>query len=67
MKVIVSLLISYNIIFIPLQYAYRIPFSPGLIFVDVLTMLVYIIDLGFRIKSLFLLYERKGNIPESGN
>lgn len=62
------LLISvYNMIFIPLQFGYRIPFRGKYLVLELVTILLYGMDIFFRLRHIKLLYMAGGNIPESTN
>ncbi|CAI2367549.1 unnamed protein product [Moneuplotes crassus] len=68
-EVIVLLFVLYNLIFIPLQGAYRIEYSPALIVMEIFTIIVY----SFEIYMLFLkhkelkieIHDQENNIEES--
>lgn len=65
MKVLVLIIIIYNIIFIPLQMAFRIKYTSILVVMEVLTVLIYGLDIYFRVKNLRALNKARGNLPES--
>jgi hypothetical protein len=44
-RTIILLLVLYNLIFIPLQAAYKIEYNPGYIIMEVLTLIFYAIDI----------------------
>jgi CRP-like cAMP-binding protein len=52
MKYTILGLIIYNLVFIPLQLAFRIEFSTPLVLVEVLTVVVYSLDIYFRLRNL---------------
>jgi hypothetical protein len=44
-KIIIFFLVMYNLVFIPIQTAYRIEYGPGYMTMEVLTLLFYAIDI----------------------
>lgn len=60
MKNSVLLVSLYNIIFIPLQFAYRIDFEGILLILEVFTVIIYCFDVFYRVKSLRILNNPKG-------
>ena len=48
-QVINMLLVFYNLIFIPLQFGYRIKFEGFIMALEILTILMYSMEVGLRI------------------
>ncbi len=46
-EVILLLILNYNIWLIPIQYAFQLPFDGFLLTIEILTILVYLGDIGF--------------------
>jgi hypothetical protein len=46
-EVIVLIVITWNIWFIPLQFSFKIPFTGVYLAFEIITMLVYLADIGF--------------------
>lgn len=65
MRYIILLLIAYNIVFIPLQLAFRFEYQVIFIIMEVITVLLYGVDIFFRIRNLRQLKEARGNLPYS--
>ena len=57
----------YNIIFIPLQFGYRIPFHGVYLVLEVFTVILYLLDIFYRVKNLRMLEKAGGNLPQSEN
>lgn len=57
----------YNIIFIPLQFGYRIPFHGVYLVLEVFTVILYLLDIFYRVKNLGMLKKAGGNLPQSEN
>ncbi len=55
----------YNIVFIPLQFGFSIAFNHWYLFMEILTLIVYTIDIGFIIRQFLLLRKQKKllNLP----
>jgi hypothetical protein len=67
MKLWILLIVIYNLIFIPLQFGYRIPFKGIYLVMEILTWLLYIFDIIYRSKNLKELINAGGNLPQSEN
>ena len=65
MKRIILIVICYNIVFIPLQFAYRLEYTTFYILMEIITVVSYTLDIYHRIKNLIQLNKMKGNLPES--
>jgi hypothetical protein len=52
-------LVFYNIVFIPLQFAFRIPFKGAYLALEILTIMFYGCEIGLRIFSLLRLKKLK--------
>ena len=62
------LLVSiYNILFIPLQFGYRIKFDGLFLVMELFTIILYCFDIKFRMQNLKLLQSVGGNLPDSEN
>lgn len=46
-EAVVLLILNYNIWFIPIQYSFQLPFDGYLLTLEILTILVYLADIGF--------------------
>lgn len=46
-EIMILLVITWNIWFIPLQFSYKIPFEGIFLVMEIITILVYLIDIGF--------------------
>ena len=57
----------YNLIFIPIQFGYRIKFEGIYLLLEAFTIVIYIADIFYRTKNLWLLQETGGNIVNSEN
>jgi hypothetical protein len=57
----------YNIIFIPIQFGYRIKFDGLFLMMEIFTIILYGFDVKFRLTNLRLLESVGGNLPESDN
>lgn len=55
MRYLVLVLISYNIVFIPLQMAFRFDYQVIFVIMEVITVVVYGADLFLRIRNLRML------------
>ena len=42
----------YNLYFIPLQFGYRIPFKGGVLALEVLTIIFYLLEIALRLFTL---------------
>lgn len=60
-------IVMYNIIFIPLQFGYRIPFHGVYLVLEVFTVILYLLDIFYRVKNLGMLKKAGGNLPQSEN
>ena len=60
-------IVMYNIIFIPLQFGYRIPFHGVYLVLEVFTVVLYLLDIFYRVKNLRMLEKAGGNLPQSEN
>jgi len=67
MKWSILLIVIYNIIFIPLQFAYRIEFTGIFAFLETVTILLYLLDIFFRCRNWRLLRKAGGNLISSSN
>jgi hypothetical protein len=56
-------IVMYNIIFIPLQFGYRIPFHGVYLVLEVSTVILYLLDIFYRVKNLRMLEKVGGNLP----
>jgi len=57
----------YNIVFIPLQFAFLIPFEGFYFVFEILTIFTYSLDIVFRSRNIFLLVRSSGVLPTSSN
>ena len=67
MKWSILLVSIYNILFIPLQFGYRINFEGPFLMMELFTIILYCFDIKFRMQNLKLLQSVGGNLPESEN
>lgn len=65
MRWIILLLSIYNVIFIPLQFAYRIDFHGVYLFLEIMTIFFYLVDIVYRFQNLRQLQDLNGNIADS--
>lgn len=49
---VILLIITYNIGFIPLQFSYKLEFSPVFIVMEVTTIVVYLLDIAFKFHTI---------------
>ena len=63
MKAAILTIVIYNLIFIPLQFGYRIKFRGIYLVMEILTMFLYIFDIIYRSKNLKELITAGGNLP----
>lgn len=52
-------LVFYNLYFIPLQFAYRIPFKGGILALEILTIVFYLAEISLRFLTLIRLRRLK--------
>ena len=55
-------MVLYNLVFIPLQFGYRIPFNGIYLLLEVFTILLYGADIYFRVLNIRMLLSAQGNI-----
>ena len=67
MKFLVFCVIMYNIVFIPLQFAYDISFKWPFWFLEILSIAVYIADFILRFRNLRMLILTNGKMEHSSN
>jgi len=67
MKVAVFALVLYNVVFIPLQFAYRISYNAARVCAEILTITFYSIDIVLRIINYKQLVKTSGTMPLSSN
>ena len=48
-KRVLQLFVVYNLVFIPLQFAFNIKFKPIYLVMEVLTILVYLMEIAIRV------------------
>jgi hypothetical protein len=63
MKAAILVIVIYNLIFIPLQFGYRIQFKGIYLIMEVFTMVMYAFDIFYRVKNLNELVKAGGNLP----
>jgi hypothetical protein len=61
----VLLIAVYNVIFIPLQFAYRIKFDNGILMMEIFTLILYALDIYFRVQNIRQLEQVGGNLQDS--
>jgi len=65
MKWSILIVSIYNLIFTPLQFAYRIGFKGPYFIMEVCTVVLYVFDIYYRKRNLNYLKMAGGNIPDS--
>lgn len=55
------MLVFYNFIFIPLQFGFRIPFKGPILALEIITILLYLTEIGLRVYTLIRLQRLKSS------
>lgn len=50
-----TMLVFYNMIFIPLQFGFRIPFKGLILALEIITILLYLTEIGLRVHTIMRL------------
>lgn len=61
----ILILVSYNVVFIPIQFGYRIKFDGFVLAMEILTIIFYILDIKFRVQNIQLYSRGVGFVHES--
>jgi len=67
MKYSILIISVYNLIFTPLQFAYRIDYKGIYLMMELFTVVLYVFDIYYRRRNLIYLTLAGGNIPDSTN
>lgn len=52
MRAVLTTLSFYNLVFVPLQFAFRIEYSQGILVLEIITIFFYVLDAYVRYKTL---------------
>ncbi len=52
MRAVLTTLSFYNLVFVPLQFAFRIEYNKGILVLEIITIFFYVLDAYVRYKTL---------------
>lgn len=52
MRAVITTLSFYNLVFVPMQFAFRIQYSQEILFMEIITIFFYLFDAYLRYKTL---------------